>query len=98
MSTVGPLILIVPIATGALQFILSKMMIPSKVGVAVLEKDIQKTKCLMQQCALPDSVELQVFLEVHACNGVQHVAWAALDQICRERMAFLDTVTSAVRH
>ncbi len=42
MSSVGPLILLVPIATGAFQFILSKMMIPAKTAVAVLEKDIQK--------------------------------------------------------
>lgn len=42
MSTVGPLIILVPVLTGALQFILSKMMIPAKTGVAVLEKDIEK--------------------------------------------------------
>jgi len=42
MSTVGPLILLVPILTGVFQFILSKMMIPAKTGVAVLEKDIEK--------------------------------------------------------
>lgn len=49
MSTIGPLILLVPILTGVLQFIFSKMMIPSKTGVAsdatgvaVLEKDIEK--------------------------------------------------------
>lgn len=42
MSTAGPLILLVPILTGVLQFILSKMMIPAKTGVAILEKDIEK--------------------------------------------------------
>lgn len=42
MSTVGPLILLVPILTGVLQFIYSKMMIPAKTGVAIIEKDIQK--------------------------------------------------------
>lgn len=39
---VGSLILLVPILTGVLQFILSKMMIPAKTAVAVLEKDIEK--------------------------------------------------------
>ncbi len=42
MSTVGPLILLVPVLTGALQFVLSKMMIPTKNAVAILEKDIEK--------------------------------------------------------
>lgn len=42
LSTVGPLILLVPIATGVLQFILSKMMIPAKTAVAVIEKNIEK--------------------------------------------------------
>jgi YidC/Oxa1 family membrane protein insertase len=42
MSTVGPLILLVPVLTGVFQFILSKMMIPGKTGVAVLEKNIEK--------------------------------------------------------
>ncbi|KKQ27477.1 MAG: Membrane protein insertase, YidC/Oxa1 family [Candidatus Levybacteria bacterium GW2011_GWA2_37_36] len=42
MSTAGPLILLVPILTGVFQFILSKMMIPAKTGVAVIEKDIEK--------------------------------------------------------
>jgi YidC/Oxa1 family membrane protein insertase len=42
ISTVGPLILLVPILTGVFQFILSKMMIPAKTGVAILEKDIEK--------------------------------------------------------
>lgn len=37
-----PLILLVPILTGVLQFILSKMMIPAKTGVAVIEKSIEK--------------------------------------------------------
>ncbi len=37
-----PLILLVPIITGVLQFILSKMMIPAKTGVAIIEKNIQK--------------------------------------------------------
>lgn len=41
MSTVGPLILLVPVLTGVLQFVLSKMMIPAKTAVAVLEKDIE---------------------------------------------------------
>ena len=41
MSTAGPLILLVPILTGVFQFILSKMMIPAKTGVAVIEKDIE---------------------------------------------------------
>ncbi|MBF8250162.1 MAG: hypothetical protein HW400_763 [Candidatus Levybacteria bacterium] len=38
---VGSLILLVPILTGVFQFILSKMMIPAKNSVAVLEKDIE---------------------------------------------------------
>jgi YidC/Oxa1 family membrane protein insertase len=42
MSTVGPLILLVPILTGVFQFILSKMMIPAKTGVAIIKKDIEK--------------------------------------------------------
>lgn len=42
MSTVGPLILLVPVLTGVFQFILSKMMIPAKTGVAVLKNDIEK--------------------------------------------------------
>src|SRR3989338_4673231 len=42
MSTAGPLILLVPILTGVFQFILSKMMIPAKTGVAVIEKNIEK--------------------------------------------------------
>jgi len=37
----GSLILLVPILTGVFQFILSKMMIPAKNSVAVLEKDIE---------------------------------------------------------
>jgi YidC/Oxa1 family membrane protein insertase len=37
-----PLILMVPVLTGVFQFILSKMMIPAKTGVAILEKDIEK--------------------------------------------------------
>lgn len=41
MSTIGPLILLVPVLTGILQFILSKMMIPAKAEVA-MEKDIEK--------------------------------------------------------
>jgi YidC/Oxa1 family membrane protein insertase len=41
-STVGPIILIVPILTGVFQFVLSKMMIPAKTGVAVLEKNIER--------------------------------------------------------
>lgn len=40
--SVGSLILLVPILTGVFQFILSKMMIPAKTGMAVLEKDIEK--------------------------------------------------------
>lgn len=42
LSKVGFLILLVPALTGVLQFILSKMMIPAKTGVAILEKDIEK--------------------------------------------------------
>ncbi|MDO8583106.1 MAG: YidC/Oxa1 family membrane protein insertase [bacterium] len=42
LSTVGPLIFLVPILTGVFQFLLSKMMIPAKTGVAILEKDIEK--------------------------------------------------------
>jgi len=42
ISTIGPIILIVPILTGVFQFILSKMMIPAKTGVAVLEKSIER--------------------------------------------------------
>ena len=42
VSTAGPLILLVPVLTGVFQFILSKMMIPAKDGVAVLEKEIEK--------------------------------------------------------
>ncbi|MDP2637629.1 MAG: YidC/Oxa1 family membrane protein insertase [Candidatus Levybacteria bacterium] len=39
MSTIGPLILLVPVATGVFQFILSKMMLPPKAAVtAVVEK------------------------------------------------------------
>lgn len=42
ISSVGPLIFLVPILTGVFQFVLSKMMIPAKTGVAVLEKNIEK--------------------------------------------------------
>lgn len=42
LSTVGPLVLLVPVATGVFQFLLSKMMVPSKTAVAVLEKNIEK--------------------------------------------------------
>lgn len=42
LSSVGFLILLVPVLTGILQFVYSKMMIPAKAGVAVIEKDIQK--------------------------------------------------------
>jgi YidC/Oxa1 family membrane protein insertase len=42
IATAGPLILLVPILTGVFQFILSKMMIPAKTGVAILEKDIEE--------------------------------------------------------
>ncbi len=42
LPTVGPLILLVPVLTGVLQFVLSKMMIPAKNAVAILEKDIEK--------------------------------------------------------
>lgn len=42
MSSVGPLILLVPILTGVLQFIYSKMMVPAKTGVTVIEKNIEK--------------------------------------------------------
>jgi YidC/Oxa1 family membrane protein insertase len=39
---IGTLILLVPILTGVFQFVLSKMMIPAKTAVAILEKDIEK--------------------------------------------------------
>jgi YidC/Oxa1 family membrane protein insertase len=42
ISTMGPSILLVPVLTGALQFFLSKMMIPAKTAVEILEKDIEK--------------------------------------------------------
>lgn len=42
LFSAGSLILLVPILTGVFQFILSKMMIPAKTGVAVIEKDIEK--------------------------------------------------------
>lgn len=42
MSTIGPLIFLVPILTGVFQFILSKMMIPEKTAVAILEKNIER--------------------------------------------------------
>jgi YidC/Oxa1 family membrane protein insertase len=42
MPSVGPLILLIPVLTGASQFFLSKMMIPAKTAVEVLEKDIEK--------------------------------------------------------
>jgi len=42
LSTVGPLILLVPLLTGVLQFVFSKMMIPAKTSVAVIEKNIEK--------------------------------------------------------
>ena len=42
ISTMGPLIFLVPVLTGVFQFILSKMMIPAKTGIEVLEKDIEK--------------------------------------------------------
>jgi len=42
LFAVSSLILLVPILTGVFQFILSKMMIPAKTGVAILEKDIEK--------------------------------------------------------
>lgn len=49
LSTVGVLILLVPILTGVLQFVYSKMMIPAKTGVAsnatavaIIEKSIEK--------------------------------------------------------
>lgn len=38
MSTIGPLILLVPVATAVFQFLLSKMMIPAKSSVAVVKK------------------------------------------------------------
>jgi len=44
MGHIGPLILLVPVLTGALQFLLSKMMIPAKTGVAVIEKNIEKKR------------------------------------------------------
>lgn len=42
LLTGGSLILLVPVLTGVFQFILSKMMMPAKTGVAVIEKDIEK--------------------------------------------------------
>lgn len=42
-------------------------------------------RCGLQQCALPASVEMQAFLELHACNGQQHVAMWAIQQIVNER-------------
>lgn len=42
ISDIGPLILLVPILTGVLQFILSKMMLPAKNAVEVIEKNIEK--------------------------------------------------------
>jgi YidC/Oxa1 family membrane protein insertase len=42
ISTVGPLILLIPLLTGVMQFFLSKMMIPAKTAVEILEKDIEK--------------------------------------------------------
>lgn len=42
IPTVNHLILLVPIITGVLQFLLSKMMIPAKVQEVVLEKKIEK--------------------------------------------------------
>jgi YidC/Oxa1 family membrane protein insertase len=42
ISTVGPLVLLIPVLTGVLQFFLSKMMIPAKTAIEVLEKDIEK--------------------------------------------------------
>lgn len=42
MGSIGPLILFVPILTGVLQFIYSKMMIPPKNAVSVIEKGIEK--------------------------------------------------------
>jgi YidC/Oxa1 family membrane protein insertase len=42
ISTVGPLILLIPVLTGVMQYFLSKMMIPAKNAVEILEKDIEK--------------------------------------------------------
>jgi hypothetical protein len=44
-------------------------------------------RCAMQQCAPSDSLDLSVFLELHVCNGQQHVAMSAIEQIVRERKA-----------
>jgi YidC/Oxa1 family membrane protein insertase len=41
VSTIGPLIFLVPILTGVFQFILSKMMIPAKTSEVALEKKIE---------------------------------------------------------
>jgi YidC/Oxa1 family membrane protein insertase len=41
ITTLGPLILLVPILTGVFQFILSKMMIPAKTAEIILEKKIE---------------------------------------------------------
>src|SRR3989338_10814962 len=37
ISTVGPAIMLIPVLTGVLQFILSKMIMPSKKSIAVIE-------------------------------------------------------------
>jgi YidC/Oxa1 family membrane protein insertase len=42
MPSINHLILLIPVLTAVTQFILSKMMIPAKTGVAILEKDIEK--------------------------------------------------------
>ena len=42
LFAVGSLILLIPILTGVLQFIYSKMMIPAKTAAAVIEKNIEK--------------------------------------------------------
>jgi len=42
ISTVGPAIMLIPVLTGVLQFILSKMIMPSKKSIAVIEKNIEK--------------------------------------------------------
>jgi len=41
LFSASTLILLIPVLTGVLQFFLSKMMIPAKTGIEVLEKDIE---------------------------------------------------------
>jgi YidC/Oxa1 family membrane protein insertase len=41
MSTVGPLVILIPFLTGVFQFVLSKMMVPAKTAELVLENKIE---------------------------------------------------------